>query len=180
MRKVLLSALVVVLLVSCTPVIRKDLMETGTRNFSLQDLLANPEQYSGQLFILGGIVVATRLTENGSLIEALYVPVDSLGGLKEIHGGTRRFLALCSREMGILDPMIYKKDREVTIAGRFEGNRTGKVDEMDYVYPFFTIEQVHLWQERPAVVQPIYPMGPYPYWGRPYWGYPYPGYPWWW
>jgi outer membrane lipoprotein len=175
MKKAMLLGLTAILLVSCTPVIRKDLMTAGTREFSYQDLITTPDAYRGKPFILGGIIVTTKLTDAGSLIEALYVPVDSLGSLRGLQRSPWRFLALYPRDKAILDPMIYSKDRTITVAGTFEGLESGKIDEMAYTYPVFRIDEVYLWADGYAGF-PAYPrIQPYPYWGGPFFGPP--GYP---
>jgi outer membrane lipoprotein len=169
---------VLILGVSCAPVLRTDLMTAGTRNFSFRDILVNPQLYENRLFILGGIVVNTTLTDQGSLVESLYVPVDSLGYLKPVYGPVQRSIALFPRELGVLDPMIYRKDRQITFAGTFMGIREGKIDTMSYTYPEFRIEQIYLWEEQPRVYYAPYRWDPYwGHWGRPR---PYGGYPPWW
>jgi outer membrane lipoprotein len=178
--KKLVVVILAVLLASCAPVLRKDYMEAGIRDVSLSEVKQDPEQFKGRLFILGGIIVSTKLTDKGSLIEAIHVRVDSKGYLE---GGTDgRFLALYPKEAGMLDPQIYHKGRRITLAAEFMGERRGKIDEAKYVFPFFVIKEYHLWEERgyyyPGPNYYPYPYfywwdGPYPYrW--PYWGnYPY-------
>jgi outer membrane lipoprotein len=177
MKKLALFAAIFLALVSCTSVIRKDLMDVGTRDFSFPEVMKNPELYRGKLFILGGIIVDTKLSENGSLIEAIYVPVDWTGNLKDMEMPTRRFLALYPKDREILDPMVYKRDRKITVAAVFDGTRMGKIDKMEYTFPFFRIEQIYLWERLPAYYPP-YP-GPYPYWGPWYYGRGRAYYPYW-
>jgi outer membrane lipoprotein len=162
-------------LFSCAPVIRKDFMDTATRNPSLTEMRQVPEKYKGRLFVFGGIIISTKVTAEGSLVEALYVPVDSRGSFKDTSISDGRFMALLPKENGILDPLIFKRDREFTFAGTFAGIKEGKIDEMQYAYPFFIIRQLYLWEERKEyiVVPPYY--APYPYW----WDYPYPWGPYW-
>jgi outer membrane lipoprotein len=164
--------LILLLLVSCASVIRKDLMETGTRNPDLAALVQDPDVHRNKLFILGGIIAHTSVTPQGSEIEALYVPVNSLGRTKKASEPTGRFLAVYPKEKGVLDPLIYKRNRRITIAGVFTGTAKGMLDKMEYVFPVFTIVQIHLGKEVRYVE--IYPYYDYPYWG-PYWE-PY----WWW
>ncbi len=177
--------LLTVLLFSCAPVIKRDLMEGAVLNPSFESLKRNPSDSRGKIFILGGIIVKTKVTREGSLIEAVHVPVDSLGYLEGVEEGSEgRFLALYPRERGLLDPLIYKPAREITVAGKFVGLREGKIGEMEYVFPVFEIEDVHLW-EKPKpyyAAPPVYP-GSYYYlnwWDYPRWVYPYPLYrPYW-
>jgi outer membrane lipoprotein len=180
MKKIFLA--MSLLLVACAPVLHQDLMKEGERNVSLHELRANPEAHKGRLYILGGVIVETRFVQNGSQVEILSFHVDSYGSLKETDPSEGRFLAIYPRDKGLLDPVVYKKGRKVTLAGVFLDARPGKIDDMEYVYPVFEIRQIYLWDEEREYT--TYPYYPYyytsPYWYHPYWG---PG-PWgppgWW
>lgn len=178
---ILSSAIFLLLIVACAPVLRKDLMQAGIRDFSLEQLRGSPLQYEGKLFILGGTIVKTRNIEKGSVIEAIYIPVDSLGYPKGREYSDGRFLALFPRSAGYLEPEIYAKGREISIAGVFTGVERGKIDEADYTYPVFEIKQVTLLAEerqRYMSYPSHYPYGPYsPFYYPPYAA---PGYPYWW
>lgn len=161
----------------CSPVLNRDLMKEGAREFDPRHLLATPEVFKDRLFIFGGIIIETRLIEAGSQVEALLVPVDRWGNLRDAARYQGRFLALYPRARGLLDPLIYKKGREITVAADFVEVRKGKIDEMEVAYPVFQVRQIYLWDEYRG-----YPVSPY-YWS-PYWPYaypyhPYPYDPWW-
>jgi outer membrane lipoprotein len=159
MRSLRIIAIVVLMLGGCSPVLNRDLMNQGVREFQLGYLVETPEVFKDHLFILGGVIVDTKLTETGSQIEALFIPVNAYGDLKDTGRYQGRFLAVYSRSKGLLDPLIYKKGREITLAGDFIGVRKGKIDELEYTYPVFEIRQIYLWEE---------------YWQYPYyWPYPY-------
>ncbi len=166
-------------LFACSPVLNRELMDQGARDVPFSRLRETPEAYKGKLFILGGLIVETRLIEKGSQIEALSVPVDSHGYLKDTGRSNGRFLAVYPRSKGLLDPLVYKRGREITLAGEFVEARKGKIDEMEYVYPVFEIREVYLWEVQrdyywPAYYYPYYDpfyyRSPFLYdpWGRPY------------
>ena len=164
------------MLSGCTPVLNRELMREGAHNVPLSQIKDHPDANQGKLFIFGGVIVDTRGTDKGSQIEALYVPVSKSGYLKGLEQYEGRFLALYPRTSGMLDPIIYKKGREITLAGTFTGNRQGKIDEMEYRYPVFEIKQIYLWEERRDYsMMPAYPYYynyPYPYpfgWYDPWW-----------
>ena len=163
---------------SCAPVLDRQFLNEGVRNVPFSQLREAPDAYQGRIFILGGLIVETRLTGKGSQIEAVSVPVDSRGYLKDTEHSLGRFLAIYPGERAFLDPLVYRKGREITLAGEFLEFRKGKIDEMEYVYPVFAIKQIYLWEER-EYYYPAYPYYyPYPYWWYdPLWG-PYPG-PYW-
>ena len=189
MKRILLIGAALVVLSACSPVLNRELMREGTRDFSLSYLRETPEVFKGKIFILGGLISETKLTEKGAQVEALFVPVNSYGYLKfDTYRETYRegrFLAVYPKSKGILDPLIYKKGREITLAGEFIEARKGKIDEMEYVFPVFEIREIYLWDERRdyygldyyPYYYPYYRSYPYWYdpWGRPY---PYGPYPW--
>lgn len=169
--------------ISCAPVLKKETMDAGIRDVPVHDLTQNPLSHKGAIFIMGGVIIDTKLTHEGSLVEALYVPVDSRGHLKDTVSEHFRYLALFPKGSGILDPVIFEKDREITLAGEFRGTRKAKLDEIDYIYPFFVIKEVYLWEEKKQYLVPY----PYydPWWGYPYWygppyGWRHPYHPYWW
>jgi outer membrane lipoprotein len=127
-----------------------------------------PETYHVKFFIFGGIIANTTVTNEGSLIEALFVPVDSFGNLKDVGRQTARFLALYPKDKGILDPVLYHKGRQITAAAVFKGLKAGKIDQMDYVFPEFVVIEIHLWEELPEMQYISRYHVPYGRWG-PYW-----------
>ena len=182
MKSLLIISVVSLLLVSCAPVLNRELMREGQRNISFDELRANPDVYKGRLYVLGGLIAETRFTEIGSQLEVLSVPVDSSGYLMENERSNGRFLAVYPKDKGLLDPIVYKKGREVTLAGEFREIRKGRIDEMEYDYPVFEIRQIHLFEEQQYYNRypyPYYPYYPYPYLYDPYWG-PWPPPPGWW
>jgi starvation-inducible outer membrane lipoprotein len=155
---------------SCaTPVLQKRVMEQGIRNPNLADLTRDPSRYRGQLFIFGGIIASTTFTQQGCLVEAVYVPVDENGHLQEIPVPSQRFLALYPRSNGLLDPIIYHGGRRITVAGVFTEERKGKLSEMEYTYPFFEISELYLW----PIKRRVYYVPEYYYPWHPWYG------PWW-
>jgi len=170
MKKYFFLIIIIITIISCAPVLRQDIMETAIREFSLSDIKSNPDPYEGKLFVLGGSIVNTKISQEGSQVEALYIPVDSRGYLKneEPSSSDGRFLAILPKAQGTLDPLIYRKDRDITVAGEFVGTRSGKIDEVEYTYPVFQIVQIYLWGKK----KEYYPYYYYPY---PYWWYD----PWW-
>jgi outer membrane lipoprotein len=185
MQRLLLISAVVLVLSSCSPVLTREVMNEGIRDVSFNQLRQAPDEYKGKVFILGGLIAETRFSQKGSQIEALSVPVDSLGYLRESGQPQGRFLAIYPKSKGLLDPLVYKKGREITLAGEFVEVRNGMIDEMEYVYPVFEIKEIHLWEDRrdfygPSYYYPYYDpfyyRSPFMYdpWG---WSYPYPFWP---
>jgi outer membrane lipoprotein len=179
MKRTFPVVIILLAVAACSPVLNREVMNRGVRDVPFSQLRQVPEVHKGKLFILGGLIVETRLVEKGSQIEALNVPVDSLGYLEGAERTQGRFLALYPGSKGLLDPIVYRKGREITIAGEFIETRKGKIDELEYVYPVFEIREIYLWEERKdyypspyhyPYYDPFYYRSPFLYdpWGRPY------------
>ncbi|MBI4825802.1 MAG: Slp family lipoprotein [Nitrospirae bacterium] len=147
MRRTAFIIIASMILISCAPVLRQGLVGQSVYNFTLSDVAQNPGFYQGKTLMFGGVIAKTTLTKEGSLIEALYVPVDSRGYHQGIDNSAGRFLALFPGSARILDPMIFQEKREVTIAGEYIGTRKGMIDEIEYTYPLFKIIELYLWEE---------------------------------
>lgn len=178
MKKFGIATVALLFLAACSPVLNRQLMQEGLRDVPLSAVRETPDAYKGKLFILGGLIIETKHTEKGSRIEALAVPVNRLGYLKdEVRARDGRFLAIYPNERGFLEPLIYKKGRQVTLAGEFLELKKAKLDETEYTYPVFEIVQIYLWDEYSdryyyAPYSYYYPYS-YPYWYDPWWR-PYP------
>src|SRR5574337_1562838 len=134
-----------VVLSACAPVLNRGYMKEGEREVSFNAMRQNPAGHSGRLYILGGVIVPTKLTQDGSKLEAMHVPVDRYGYFRDRGRSEGRYLAIMPKDRALLDPEVFTKGRRVTIAGEFTGVRKDKIGEMEYVYPVFLIRQVYLW-----------------------------------
>jgi outer membrane lipoprotein len=165
------------MLASCTPVLDRQFMDEGSRDASFATFREAPAQSQGRVFIMGGVIVRTKFTEEGTQIEAMHVPVDRYGAFEDSGRSEGRFIALMPKDVMLLDPVVYKKGRRITLAGEFIGTRTGRIDEMSYTYPLFRIRQVYLWKQKKKYDHPPHFYDrwfyPYPYYYRnPWWHYP--------
>jgi outer membrane lipoprotein len=114
--------------------------------------------------MLGGDIVSIRNLTEGTLLEMLQKPLDATDRPLDTDQTEGRFMALCD---GHLDPAVYSKGRQVTLAGLVLGTRTDTVGEITYVYPLLACLEVYLWPPMPDT-RTLYPYG---YWWpghRPY------------
>jgi len=133
---------------SCAPtIIHPDLMRQSRLNLPFEELRDNPIPFENRLFVFGAKIAETRLIEEGSLIEAVYILVDDYGIPRNSSYPSKRVRALYPRQYGYLDPLVFEKGRFVTIAGIFKGLKHGKIEELNYVFPYFQIEEIYLWDK---------------------------------
>lgn len=103
---------------------------------------AAPDRYRNGEVIWGGSVVAVRNASDHSEIELLGLPLDTSQRPQPDQPATGRFIVLMP---GYVESLDYPSGALLTVRGRIEGARAGKVGEADYTYPLVRVEQSHLW-----------------------------------
>lgn len=78
----------------------------------------NIDNHKDVLVRWGGVIIDVENEENFSLVQALFYPLNYSGRpqLNELHGG--RFVI---RSTEFLDPVVYAKDKEITVVGALNG-----------------------------------------------------------
>ncbi len=92
----------------------------------------------------GGVIIDVENEENLSLVQALFYPLNYLGRpqLDEPHGG--RFVIKSTQ---FLDPVIYAKDKEITVVGTLNGSIERTVGKNVIQVPLLLSTVTHLWPE---------------------------------
>jgi len=163
--------LVLLALSGCSYPISRELRREAKGGPTFQMVLANPDAYKGRVVIWGGRVIETTNLPAGSELLVLETPLDS--GLEPLASrySQGRFIAKANC---FLDPAIYRKGREVTVAGEVVGKESRPLGKTTYPYPAIAVKQIYLWPKaRPYYY--YYPDYDWYWYGGPYWG---PG-PWW-
>jgi outer membrane lipoprotein len=154
---------------SCAP-FPQEVMRQLDANLTYALVRKNPEAYRGKTILWGGVIIETINRPGETLIQVRQAELDYEKRPTNKDRSAGRFLVQSS---GFLDPAIYAKGREITVAGELAGTKVLALGETQYTYPLVLAKEIRLW-EKP---QEIGPYDPYywPYWGYPYgWWYPYP------
>ncbi|PPD47210.1 MAG: hypothetical protein CTY16_07850 [Methylobacter sp.] len=116
----------------------------------------------------GGVVVDVENGQSSTFVQVLYYPLGYFGQpqLTQAHGG--RF-AITTPEF--LDPAVYAKGREITVAGTLTGDMARTIGKKTIRLPQVSASAIHLWTNYEGG-RNYYP-GYGAYGGL---GYPYPGY----
>ena len=162
--------LVALLSTGCSHALSSAVRQQIDTTLSLAQLRTAPEVYKDRIVMLGGDILSTRNLTEGTLIEVLQKPLDATDRPLDTDQTAGRFMALCE---GYLDPAVYNKGRQVTLAGRVLGARPDTVGEITYVYPLLACLEVYLWPPKPDY-RTVYPYGYWWPWYYPYWWQPYP------
>lgn len=102
----------------------------------------SPERYSNNEVIWGGRIVHVSNFADHSEIELLAYPLDSSQRPRANDSGSGRFMAVLH---GYVEPLDYPAGSLMTVAGKLNGTRAGKVGEADYVFPLVDATQSHVW-----------------------------------
>jgi len=173
MRKVFYAIILLFFIpVGCAPIISKEIRKNVSDKLTFKEIIKNPEAYKGKIVLLSGIILGSKNTKEGTLIEILQKLADMEGRPKDVDESDGRFLALYD---GYLDTAIYSRGREALVAGEIKGKRVLPLDEIEYAYPLVSIKEIHIFKVRKE--ERFYPY-PYPHWWySPWWYHPY-WYPW--
>jgi outer membrane lipoprotein len=169
MKKSFLFLALVFLLSSCVHAISEQYREAARKGVSFSRILENPDTYMNSIFVFGGTIVETTNTEKGSEIEVIQNPIDRYGRITDKDVSEGRLILLSSQR---LDPVIYKGGRTLTFAGKLIGAMEKPLAGLEYHYPVFKAEELHLWRPETYYYNP-YPLGydpffsPSPYWYGP-------------
>ncbi|MDE2307531.1 MAG: Slp family lipoprotein [Xanthomonadaceae bacterium] len=101
-----------------------------------------PERYASAPVIWGGRIVQVTNLADHSEIELLAYPLDSSQRPRVNDSGNGRFIAVMS---GFVEPLDYPAGALMTVSGRLDGSRAGKVGAADYVFPLVNAMQAHVW-----------------------------------
>jgi outer membrane lipoprotein len=157
---------ILIFVLSCT-VLSRQVRDEAIGPVPFEELIADIDQYRGQTVILGGYVLEVQNRKDESVMTALQVPLQT--GDKPASKDRSQGRLLITFK-AFLDPEVYTKERQVTLAGKIIASSKDKPDAAPY--PFLELEgrEIHLW---PLVKEyrPGYPYDdpfyPYPwYWHR--------------
>lgn len=178
-----------IIIAGCS-VFPKSITSDVNRSVTLEQVQANPAQYTGQKVLWGGIILNTENLEKYTQIEVLE---SELSFDERPYNGTSRGRFLI-QSPGYLDTNIFAKNKRVSVVGTVKGTQAGTIGKMEYLYPVIEPLDVRVFEPQPARSEyeypyyphmygpyypysPFYPYGPYSPYGpyrNPYYPYPYP------
>ncbi|MBI5665873.1 MAG: Slp family lipoprotein [Nitrospirae bacterium] len=143
MNRFILVLIILSVIPGCAHVISGDLRKQVNKGTPVAALFEHPDDYKGEIVVLGGAIAGSRNTNEGTYIEIVEKELDYQGRpmyTDKTHG---RFIVLHD---GFLDAAIYSTGRYITVAGEVIGKRTQPLGEIDYSYLFIKSRELHLVQ----------------------------------
>jgi outer membrane lipoprotein len=164
----ILFFLVLAGITACAPAISKKVREEAGEPVPFEALLKQTDDYIGRVVIVGGYILQTVNETDGSRITVLQAPLDSQNRPKSSDLSEGRFMVSSSE---FLDPVIYGKERRITVGGKVIGNQERKLGNLTYVYPVIEAMEIHLSSKEGEYIGPYYPY--YDPWYHPWYRRPY-------
>lgn len=131
------------IMAGCSPVLERQFTDEAFLNVPLASMTEYPLLYKADIYLLGGLIIETRESERGLLLEAVYIPVNRRGYLKDQKLTEGTYLALLPGNGPGIDELTYRPGTYITIAAEFIGNQAGIKSRG--TYPLFEVKDLHVW-----------------------------------
>jgi outer membrane lipoprotein len=146
-----MRSLVLVLVMSglaaCAHVVSKESRDMADPGVTLEELFKEPESFRGKTVILGGSIINTTNTDEGTYIEVLQRPLDYRGRPTATDKSLGRFMVF---DKDYLEPAIYRKGRKLTVAGEVLGGTLRPLGDIQYRYVLLRSRELRLIKPRYA------------------------------
>ena len=166
----LIVAIALLILSGCS-VISQEIRQDVTRDVTIMAVQSNPEMYQGRKVIWGGSIISLKNLKDFTVIQVLQHPLDVRDRIKTRKESSGRFLVVVA---GYLDSEIYKKEKEIIVAGTVDGVRVEPINEMEYAYPVLKPIEMKLFDPiDDSSYERLSPFHYPPYYYDPYYSDPY-------
>ncbi len=142
--RILLSGLFLMLISGCAYPISREMREKANEKLTFSQVVENPEAFTGNLVIWGGLIMEISNPSDGGEITVLQGPLDS----DEYPNGTISDGEFIAKASTFLDPMIYTKGKKITLAGEIVGKKVVPSGVMLFTYPVVSMKEVFLWSKK--------------------------------
>lgn len=126
----------------CTAAISPEMLKDVDQSIPFEDILKDAEAFQGKTVLLGGDIIETENFPDKTLIIILQRPLDSEEKPSGEDRSKGRFIVSVP---GFLDPAIYGRGRQITVAGTVAGKEVRALDEIEYTYPIIDRRELYLW-----------------------------------
>lgn len=156
MRMFLLLLPLLAVLGGCAHVMSEAGLKLADRSVPYADVKKNPERFAGKVILVGGIIAGTQSSGDVIMLEVAQLELFNNGVPDEFSPSGGRFLAVSSE---LLDPVIYRPGKFVTIIGEIKGKKVQHVEGADYPFPVISIKELRLFRASEPFA--TYPNNPY-------------------
>jgi outer membrane lipoprotein len=113
------------------------------KNISFAALKKEPEQYKDAWVLLAGVIIDSKNTKEGTVIEVLQKPMDRSSRPEDTDATDGRFIVQTDR---FLDSAVYHRGRQISVIAEIIGRKELPLGEILYSYPLLVIKEIYLWE----------------------------------
>lgn len=151
-------SLLICLLLSACAGLPSAIKDVPVKDISYSQASQNLDNYKDTSVRWGGVIIDVENEQNFTLLQILSYPLNYYGRPQLSKPTEGRFVI---KSTEFLDPAVYAKDKEVTVAGTLQGDIERTIGKKTVRLPLLASKAIYLW--------PIYQ-------NYPYYGYGYPGF----
>lgn len=151
-------SLLVCLLLSACAGLPSAVKDVPVKDISYSQASQNLNSYKDTSVRWGGVIIDVENEQDFTLVQILSYPLNYYGRPQLNKSSEGRFVI---KSTEFLDPAVYAKDKEITVAGTLQGDIERTIGKKTVRLPLLVSKGIYLW--------PIYL-------ASPYYGYGYPGY----
>jgi len=173
MKKIFISSTILMTFVmaGCATIPEKLQVGDEAPLVKFADVRAQPNINTGLTARWGGIIAKVEVQKQRTLVEVVDFKLSSRAKPIQANETQGRFRFY---KQGLLDPVIYKVGKSITVVGTVANSEQGKIGEQEYLYPVLNAEKIQLWKKTQRVDVTLMQQ---PFWFTPsYWNYR-PSYP---
>jgi len=154
MTRTILAACSLMLLCGCAHVMSEENLKLVDRSVGYAELRARPEAFAGRTVLVGGVVAGVVSSGDLAMLEVAQLELFKNEVPNEDSPSGGRFLAISSE---MIDPVIYRPGKLVTIIGEVKGKQTQQLDGVDYTYPLISVKELRLFRPSEPVADTTNP-----------------------
>lgn len=144
MKNLFVIIFILFLTSGCAHIISLETLKKTDARIAFKMLLSEPDAYKGKVVLVGGEIIETINTQEGSFITVMQKPLDKFGAPVEKDISEGRFLISYP---GFLEPKIYAPGKKITVAGEVIGSKKMALGKMEYLYPLLLPIEMKLPEE---------------------------------
>lgn len=141
---ILLLFPILMLVVGCASNIPREIQHPPAENPTVEQVRNDIDYYTGSRVRWGGTIASVENREQETWVEVVARELGRNGRPGDDDDSYGRFLV---RIGGFVDPQIYSRGRELTVAGEVESRIVRKIGEHPYTYPLIRASTHHLWPQ---------------------------------
>jgi starvation-inducible outer membrane lipoprotein len=142
MKNLVTCILITLFLSSCSYAFKESLRKSSEEDIPFSSAQSNIERDTGAVFIWGGVIVNSVISESGNYLEVVQTPLNKYGKVVDPGVSEGRFIVYSPSG---IDPDEYVNGRLISVIGFLIKGVDSHVDGAAYTYPVVEAIEIRPW-----------------------------------